>query len=169
MGGACLLPVKEERVEVVASEVHHREEHVLIVFLKPQLGVLPHGVVAVPPSCAIAACIVVFAYRRTAELDPWLDGLDGIVDTAHYACDIVAPPVAEGHAARLAVEIGIREVVDGLGIPYVVEGYAVNVVAFCYLPAYRGYIVSCLGLAWYHEHLSSFGGFDKLAFLLDDG
>ena len=92
---ACLLPVVEEWVEVVACEIHHGEDHVLVVLAEPELRVLPDGMVAVPSARAVSARIAIFAYGRTAQFDPWLDRFDDIVHSAYYASDVVASPVCE--------------------------------------------------------------------------
>ena len=57
------LPVGHEGIELVALEVHHREELVHQSFAQPALGILTDGGIGVPAIAAVTAQVVEFAYR----------------------------------------------------------------------------------------------------------
>ena len=106
---ACLLPVIEEWVEVVACEIHHGEEHVLVVLAEPELRVLPDGMVAVPSARAVSARIAIFAYGRTAQFDPWLDRFDELVNGGLLADSLQKIPFSDGKSFDINVSTQISK------------------------------------------------------------
>ena len=116
-----LEPVEEERIVIVAREVHHGKEHVLVVFTQPKLGVLPYCIVAVPTTSAVPSGVGILSNGRTAEFHPRLDGFDHIVYTSDDAGDILTSPFSFAHAGSTGIEFVVGVVKGGFRVSDVVE------------------------------------------------
>ena len=132
-----LLPVGSEGIEVVAVEVHHREEDVVDAGAQPPYSILVHGIAGVPTARAVARQVGIFAHRRAADLDPRLGGVRLVVDTPYYARDVVASPLCLRLSAYgitlIGLGVGKRRCV--LGITDVIEMDAIDIIVLHYLLA----------------------------------
>ena len=131
--GSLLLPVDGEGVEVVALEVHHGVELVHQSLAQPRLCVLGHGGAGIPATGAVARQVVVLTYWRARQLHPRLLLLYGLVNLAHDGGDVAAP------LGRL---LTVARPGPLLGVAYVVQVYAVDVVVVHNLAAYLGQVVA---------------------------
>ena len=114
---AMLFPVDGEGEELVASEVHHREELVHESVFQPSLGVLRHLGIGIPSMAPVSAQVVELAYRRATHLYPWLFLFHRLMDFLHNAGNVTA-----------CLVFAYSEL-PGLGIAYVVEVDAVHIVS----------------------------------------
>ena len=89
-----LAPIDGKGIEVVALEVHHREEGVHQSIAQPALRILAHGGVGIPTRTLIAREVVELADGRAGEHHPGFDGFNGAVDLSHDIGDILAALIA---------------------------------------------------------------------------
>ena len=141
---ALLAPVEGERIELVAPEIHHREQCVHKSVAQPALCVLADTFVGVPSETAEPAQVLIFSYWRAAHLYPWLHRFHPVAYGSHYVCDVGASLLPRHlHGPRLV-------------IADVVEVYAVNVVVGCYLGAKVCQIFGCLLFLRVHVSFRSY-------------
>ncbi len=141
---ALFLPVDGEGVELLATEIHHREELVHESALEPSLCVLAHLGVGVPAMAPVASEVVVLAYGRTTHFHPWLLLFHGVVYLLYDAGDVSATLVA-AHSD-----------VPGLWVSDVVEMDAVYVVSAGYLPADVGEIGAGAAVLGVHVSIGAY-------------
>ena len=92
---ALLLPVEGERIETVATKIHHGVDLVLYAFAQPALYVLIDSVECIPAAGRVTGCVAVLAYGAGTDFDPGFQRLDPFVKVADNLCDIVPPPLGK--------------------------------------------------------------------------
>ena len=142
--GRVLLPVGGKGVEVVAVEIHHREQPVHKSFSEPPLRFLPHRHCA-PPHRAVSTQVGVLADGGATHFYPRAHGLHLCRNLAHAARHVVAPPLRLLRRRKaFAVFLKGGVVVEGdalFGITDIVEVNAVYVVLPRHFRANVGEIV----------------------------
>ena len=86
-----LFPVDGKRIEVVVTEVHHREKRIHHTRTKPLLGVLAYRRAGIPSARRIATQVLGLANGRTTHHYPWLQTLHSLADGCCYGRNVSAP------------------------------------------------------------------------------
>ena len=141
-----LQPIEKEGIEVVLSEIHHGEEHVLQIVAQPCLRVLIHSIITVPTRGRVALQVAEFPNGRGREFHPGLDGFHNIVHTSNNACDILS---LLGSGGVVLVSI------DSFGVADIVERNAIHIVFLHDFTAKIRYVVRCTTGAGLHEHFGT--------------
>ena len=114
-----LAPIDRKRIEVVALEVHHREEGVHQAVAQPALRILAHGGVGIPARTLIAREVVELTDGRAGEHDPRFDGLHRAVDLTDNVGDILTALIT---AYLEFPRLGIADIVEMDAVDIVTAG-----------------------------------------------
>ena len=159
MAAGSLFPIESKGEEVVIGlEIHHGYKHVHPSLLNPQLCVLTTCVKGVPSVGVLPRKIVVLPDGGTTEAHPWLDGLDGLVNSLYAVVDVLPSPLGFALvASMLAISVVVIESNGVLGVSDLVQMDSVDVVIGGYFGTDASQVVGCGWDAWI-EH-PSVGGF----------